>query len=360
MAILVLGMGTIVYARQSQPEADASPPTINDHWHIAYGFMLCEPDNFTQLTGALEETDANGQLISDAFRRTGVHSHDDGVIHWHPSTSAAVGTRADLGRVPRRLRRRARRRLVAVPREPGRRGVHRGRDQVRRRGRRAQGRSSGTASRTPGSGTTYVSDFDDIRITNDGMAITIAFVPSGTDVTMPPWAANLPELGAVDTPPPDSVPPGDTVAPGATIAPGATTVPGAATGSTTPGRRRRPRRRRRRRRPHPPPPADAGRRPRRRVRHPPATADRQHPEVDAPGRPRPADRPPHRRARAGRGRRRHPRPRVPRRAVRRRRSRAAGAAGWPSTTPSSRNRSTPPARSASPPSTRPSTRRSWW
>ena len=44
-----------------------------------------------QLAGALEEADANGQLISTDFLRTGVHSHDDGVIHWHPFTSAAVG-----------------------------------------------------------------------------------------------------------------------------------------------------------------------------------------------------------------------------------------------------------------------------
>ena len=85
-----------------------------------------------------------------------------------------------------------------------------------------------------GDGTTYVSDFDDIRITKDGMAITIAFVPSGTDVVKPESAANLPELGAVDVPPPDSVLPGETVAPTDTAVPGATTVPGAATGSTTP------------------------------------------------------------------------------------------------------------------------------
>ena len=99
-AILVLGLGTIVYARQSQPEADASPPTINDHWHVAYGFQLC--DDFKTLTGNLEEIDANGQLISDAFRRTGVHSHDDGVIHWHPFD---VGRRRDPRR-PRGLPRR--------------------------------------------------------------------------------------------------------------------------------------------------------------------------------------------------------------------------------------------------------------
>ena len=38
----------------------------------------------------------------------------------------------------------------------------------------------------PSSGTTYVSNFNDIRITNDGMVFTIAFVPKDTDIPMPP------------------------------------------------------------------------------------------------------------------------------------------------------------------------------
>ncbi len=230
MAILVLGFGTIVYARQSQPEADASPPTINDHWHIAYGFMLCEPDNFTQLTGALEEADANGQLISDAFRRTGVHSHDDGVIHWHPSTSAAVGTNADLGLFLDVYDVELDDDSLRFPENQGGEEFIEGETKCGDEDAELKVVVWDTFEDT-GSGTTYVSDFDDIRITNDGMAITIAFVPSGTDVTMPPWAANLPALGAVDTPPPDSVPAGGTVAP--TVS-GATTVPGAATGGSAP------------------------------------------------------------------------------------------------------------------------------
>ena len=31
---------SIVYSRQSLPAADAAPPTIEDHWHAAYGFYL--------------------------------------------------------------------------------------------------------------------------------------------------------------------------------------------------------------------------------------------------------------------------------------------------------------------------------
>ena len=89
--VVVLGLALVVYARQSRPAADASPPTIDDHWHQAYGFYLC--DTWVQLTGNKEDPAAPG---FDEFQRTGIHSHDDGVIHWHPFTSASVGTRAKL------------------------------------------------------------------------------------------------------------------------------------------------------------------------------------------------------------------------------------------------------------------------
>jgi hypothetical protein len=40
---------------------------------------------------------AGGTVNYNAYARTGIHSHDDGVIHWHPFTSAAVGSNARLG-----------------------------------------------------------------------------------------------------------------------------------------------------------------------------------------------------------------------------------------------------------------------
>ena len=55
LAILVIGLGTIVYARASVPAADSSPPTSEDHWHMAYGFSLCDqPGVMVQLQGNLE------------------------------------------------------------------------------------------------------------------------------------------------------------------------------------------------------------------------------------------------------------------------------------------------------------------
>jgi hypothetical protein len=231
IAIIVIGLGTIVYARQSRPAADASRPTVNDHWHVAYGFQLCSEDNFTKLNGNLEETDANGQLVSSAFLATGVHSHDDGVIHWHPGAgfgSRAVGNRAKLGVFLDNYDVELDDDSLKFPENQG------GKEYIE--GETKCGDENAELKvvvwdhyNDEASGTTYVSNFDDIRITNDGMAITIAFVPRGVDVVKPPWAADLPELGVADqgqTTPGASVP--------ASTAPGATPAPGATTGSTAP------------------------------------------------------------------------------------------------------------------------------
>jgi hypothetical protein len=218
-AILVIGLGTIVYARESQPEADASPPTIDDHWHIAYGFQLCDADSFTQLTGNLDEVDANGQLVNTDYLRTGVHTHDDGVIHWHAFTAAAVGNRAKLGVFLDNYGVELTDDALRFPENQGGEEYVEGETKCGDEDAELRVVVWENYQDTDG-GTTYTSDFDDIRIDRDGMAITIAFVPSGTDVVMPPWAPQLPELGVVDQ--------------GQTDPPGATTVPGATTGSTTP------------------------------------------------------------------------------------------------------------------------------
>ena len=72
-------------------------------------------------------------------------------------------------------------------------------------------------------GTTFIADFENIRVGEDRMVISIAFVPSGTDVGMPPWAPELPELGARDS---GQVTPEDLV--------DATTVPGDAPAEDAP------------------------------------------------------------------------------------------------------------------------------
>jgi hypothetical protein len=71
-----------------------------------------------------------------------------------------------------------------------------------------------------------VTDFNNIRITNDGMVFVVAFVPKGSAIPQPDWAAQLPTLGAADG---GNVAPSTTIVGATTIAPTGTTVPGATT-----------------------------------------------------------------------------------------------------------------------------------
>ena len=82
---------------------------------------------------------------------------------------------------------------------------------------------------------TYITNFGDIRLTQDGMAFAIVFAPAGSNPGLPPSAAELPQLGAADTgaAPPSSAPvvPGDSAVDVSTDV--STTVVGPAAPSTT-------------------------------------------------------------------------------------------------------------------------------
>ena len=77
VGVAVIGAALIVYSRASIPDRNV-PPTVNDHWHASYGFYGCN-EWLPDLQGNKEELDTTGNLANDKFRRTGIHSHDDGV-----------------------------------------------------------------------------------------------------------------------------------------------------------------------------------------------------------------------------------------------------------------------------------------
>jgi hypothetical protein len=198
--VLVLGLGTIVYARQTQPAFDTAAPSINDHWHAAYGFYIC--GEWYQLQGDLEDRNSQGQFVNTQFLQTGIHSHNDGVIHWHPYTSRAVGKRATLGVFLDVYNIELDNNRLDFPdNQPD--GGERGAEYVS-----GEDRCDGDPGELSvvvwnnyadtGSGTRYIANFSNIRVQNDAMVFAIAFVPRNTPVPMPPWAQDLPTLGAVD------------------------------------------------------------------------------------------------------------------------------------------------------------------
>ncbi len=211
--VIVLGLSLVVYARQSRPSVDASgAPQQSDHWHHAYGFYLC--DTWFKLEGDAEQ---QGTDNFTQYARTGIHSHDDGLIHWHPFSSASVGSNATLGvfldtygvdlsndkiEFPESQR-------AALEDAAGRPGPAREDILTWEDGDECTVDGSEENAEVKvvvwnnftdtDDGTTYIADFDNIRLDRDQMVVAIAFVPDDTDVSMPPWAPELPTLGEIDS-----------------------------------------------------------------------------------------------------------------------------------------------------------------
>lgn len=201
--VVVLGLALVVYARESRPAADASAPTINDHWHHVYGFYIC--GEWVQLEGDGEARDASGFPTNTDYARSGIHSHGDGLIHWHPFSSASVGRRADLGvfldvydveltndvlQFPEDQRSQ----LPEPFREDGRFESGETECPATNGGDAETGRLQVVrwdSIDSTGSGTTFIAGFDGISLNQDAMAIVVAFVPDDTDIAMPPWTSEF-------------------------------------------------------------------------------------------------------------------------------------------------------------------------
>ena len=232
--VVVLGLVAIIYGRQSRPSDGSGVPRVNDgvntdsHWHGAFGIYIC--DTFQpKTTGTKEESGVdsagNTVLTNDKFKILGVHSHGDGVIHYHPYSTKSSGNRAKLGVFLDVYDIKLNDTKLVMPPDQG--GETWSTDDTK-----CGDKDTDLIVRVwdsyakPGVYHDVVTDFNNIRITNDGMVFVVAFVPKGTDIPQPDWAAQLPTLGAAD---------GGNVAPSTTIVGATTLVPPVSTvgGETT-------------------------------------------------------------------------------------------------------------------------------
>lgn len=225
--VIVIGLGLVTYARQSAPSKN-TPPTINDHWHVSYGFYHC--DSFL---GDLVGNKEDGSSAS--YAKYNIHSHDDGVIHWHPS-ALATGTRAKLGLFLETYGVTVNTKELSFSKDQNKGVSYKvGTDKCKdKSGKLVDAQvqvivwpsydDTATSKR-------YITDFNNIRITKDQMAITIAYVIPGTEIPLPKSASNLPELGAKDSAATTTTVKGATT----TTVKGATTTTVAASTTTTGG-----------------------------------------------------------------------------------------------------------------------------
>lgn len=160
-------------------------PTVNDHWHEAYAFWLC--GRWVTLRGTLEDP------VDQAYVTSGIHSHDDGVIHIHPFTSAGSGQNATLGTFLAGYGVQLTDHSIAFPPGQGVDDVP-----VSCDGQPAEL----TVTVWPDAHErnvfdVYTGDLADIPL-RDGAVMTIALTP-GMSAPMPPSAADLDALAAADT-----------------------------------------------------------------------------------------------------------------------------------------------------------------
>jgi len=232
--VVALGLLLIVYGRQSRPSDGSGVPRVNDgsnidaHWHAAFGIYTC--DTFQpKITGTLEETgiDSDGEqvLLNEKFRVLGIHSHGDGIIHYHPASTKSSGNRAKLGVFLDSYNIKLTDTELIMPADQGG-GKWSTKDF------KCDGKDTQLTVRVwdhfndTGTFHDVVTDFNNIRITNDGMVFVVAFVPKGADIPQPDWASQLPTLGAADG--------GAVIATTTTIVNGGS-APSTSTGDTTVG-----------------------------------------------------------------------------------------------------------------------------
>jgi len=182
-AIVVLGVGLIVFARASTEEAAAEAPVANqDHWHAAYGIRLCGEGFLAPV-----------QVQDDPV---GIHTHADGIIHVHPFTNSASGENATLGEFFDAAG-------ITVDDdeiEVGDTKVKEGEDTcgVDEKPGVVQVAVWENARDTEGTEPEIVTeDIRGIRFTNDSMAMTIAFAPAGAELPAPPTIPTLDNLSDV-------------------------------------------------------------------------------------------------------------------------------------------------------------------
>jgi hypothetical protein len=219
--VIVLGIALVAYGATQEGEA-AAAPTLQDHWHAAYGVFVC--DKF-------QPPFADGQPPDPL----GIHTHQDGLVHIHPTSSSATGDKATLGKFADDVHMTLENDKIELPD-----GTTYEEGDNKCDGDDATVRIARWTSANDDKPDILTGEFDDIHFTRDGEVFTIAFAPSDTELEKPPSVAELAapsdlQPGGGSVPPggsvPGSVPPGGSV-PGS-VPPGGS-VPGSVPGGSTP------------------------------------------------------------------------------------------------------------------------------
>jgi hypothetical protein len=209
-AIVLVGVLVVLFARSENQEAAAQTPTVNDHWHAAFGVYVCD----TWLPPL-------NDVVTDT---TGLHTHGDGIAHIHPFNTGASGSNATLAKWGETTGLTFTSDSFTVNGVEYANGFDCG-------GTPANVTLSVWSADDPDADpTVYTSDFGSVHFDSDRMAMTLAVVPEGTEVPLP---ETLDDLDRLD-PTTDSVVPDDTTPVTALDGTSDTTVADTSTTTSTP------------------------------------------------------------------------------------------------------------------------------
>ena len=174
VAIVVLGVAGIALSRGGGGggASDEEPPTLNDHWHTAYGINIC---------GSLQPN------LPQPSRLLGVHTHNDGLLHVEPLVTASILDRGPNANLARFVEGQPGFKLTSSEIEiPGGEKKKNGDVCGDKPGKLVFRQWENAA----GDEFKDYTDPKDVKVL-DGAALTIAFVPEGTEIGKPASIPNL-------------------------------------------------------------------------------------------------------------------------------------------------------------------------
>lgn len=167
--VVVLGVLLIVISRDDR-ESEAEPPRLGDHLHAAYGIYLC--DDF-----APPLADRHGDA-------KGIHTHSDGLVHVHPTSTSATGKRANLGVFADEIDLEISATSLKLPGQEKRENGDKCGDK--------EGRVQVVAWDSNADETPTVASGDPRKLKfEEGKLVTIAFAPRGAEIPKPPSAPTV-------------------------------------------------------------------------------------------------------------------------------------------------------------------------
>ncbi len=239
-AVAVAMLLLITYARVSMPSADAGAPQPGDAWSLAYGIRVCD-EALPNLTGSKAELDLDASTGDLTKVATGTDA--DGIIHYHAQAKGATGKNAKLSVFLDAYKVKLTDTTLELPESQVGAGETRTWDtkSFKCNGKDTQIRVRVWKDYNSNEFVDNVTNFGNLRFTNNGMVFAIAIVPKDADIPKPDSSSKLADLGVISgttatTVPSDTTAPADTTPAGdTTLAPTTTGVAGTAgdvTGTT--------------------------------------------------------------------------------------------------------------------------------